>query len=174
MMKSFILAATSIAYLLSIANIADAKVKTSKRENLSEQSCLSQSATSNQVKPISTADIRSICQIITQVYGDLNRFGQKVQLQPYPREGDSNGNADVFSAYNVKRMELTAFSNLAENTISASIFMEVVERNYEYYGNYRTNGKWVFMGERDYSNIVRFMKKNGKWEKDERDKINGR
>jgi hypothetical protein len=77
MMKSFIIAVTSISYILSIANIVNAKVKTSAKENSREQTCLKQIITTSKQSrslqaPVTTEDIRGICQAIKEEYKNNN------------------------------------------------------------------------------------------------------
>jgi hypothetical protein len=78
MMKSFIIAVTSISYILSIANIVDAKIKTSAKKNTREKTCLNQIITASkqsklsQSSVISTEDIRGICQAIKEEYAGNN------------------------------------------------------------------------------------------------------
>jgi hypothetical protein len=77
-MKSFILAATSIVGIISIANITDAKVKRSNNKIDPQQNCLNQNITSSrqskslQSTVISNEDIRGICQAIQEDYRKLN------------------------------------------------------------------------------------------------------
>jgi hypothetical protein len=78
MIKSFIFAATSIAYFLSTASITDAKAKTSAKKNSREQTCLNQIVPTSkqsrmlQTSVVSTEDIRGICQAIKQEYIGVN------------------------------------------------------------------------------------------------------
>ena len=78
MMKTFVFAATSIAYILFVASIADAKVQKSDKKIDREQACINQTiAIAKQPKSlqpavVSTADIRGICQAISEEYKELN------------------------------------------------------------------------------------------------------
>ena len=153
MIKSFVLAATSIAYILSIANIVDAKVQKSDQKIYREQSCLSQTAQSTQAYNISTADIRGICQSLTNHYTGLNKYGVAKQ-ESCIRTSCSNRNDSEFRAFEVNKIELISYHNKDQ----AMIRIEHINRLYEW-----VDRNWVLTKKHLAISEVQFFKKDDKW-----------
>lgn len=115
MMKNFILAATSIVYVLSIANIANAEIKPkNKSMAISKQTT---SLTSKQ-----QSDIESIHENLTQFYRGLNQLDLQlilgVSMMPSPEERKSVQRlfnqlkaADVNMNIEVRELDLSELSD---------------------------------------------------------------
>ncbi len=152
MMKSFILAATSISYILSIVNIADAGVQNTNPQLEQEVSCLNQASTETQT--ISTNDIRSICQVLTNYYAENNKKGMRIQANP-------NSSEKKIFAWEVMELKLVSYSKGKNGGKDlANIQIVQVQTDYLVSGAERT---WL----RNETNTQRlevvFHKKNNKW-----------
>jgi hypothetical protein len=122
MLKSFILAATSIACMLSISSIADAGDRRIDRHPTVQNRLrlISTQPESRGTQVISSADIKIISRVITEFYKSLN---QKSLEMPSGSQEISGG----IGFYEAKKINLTAFDgsrNLAE--------IEVIETERSY------------------------------------------
>jgi opacity protein-like surface antigen len=175
MLKSFILAATSIAYILSAVNIADAKITKSNKVKVFTQDLGCQ----NPVKPnplynrliIKTPelkeDIKSICQVITKTIGDFNK-------DSLAREQSSNPAAKIdqeMHALEIKDIKIIGWnkdkygSSAWENDSlekRSKIYAEIVaiQRTYLWDNN---GQQWKLTRTKNYTDYATFSKDNGQW-----------
>ena len=131
MMKFFILAATSIVYVLSIANIANAEIKSNNK--LIAISNQTTSLTSKQ-----QSDIESIRQNLTQFYRGLNELDLQlilgVSMMPSPEERkrvqrlfNQLKAADVNMNIEVTQLELLQLSD-SRASIQTSMSLKITSK----------------------------------------------
>lgn len=157
MMKKFILAATSIAYFVSTASIADAN---SPRVNsVSNLNLLATKAS------ISQSDLKSISDEITRICENMNRAG-------YAQEKlGSNEHEDTFSAREVKSIKVLSFvRNTSKGTLRnldiAEIEITLIDRLYFFNGGFYgavRRGNWALKKQKQIVNKLEFIKQDGKW-----------
>ena len=169
MMKSFILAATSIACILSLSNIADAGDRVIDRNSKKQLNLIADRANSAKPANISIVNLKGIEQAIIKKYQEKNKGPQ------YP----SASGATRF--YEIKSIKLTSYSSISaittgsaeENAIVSITEIEriygfgskkfldrnnqVVSGKYEY--NYQN--KDIHSSTRDVE--ITLTKRNGKW-----------
>ncbi|WP_310481388.1 hypothetical protein [Chamaesiphon sp. VAR_48_metabat_403] len=158
-MKKFILAATSIAYILSISSISDAKVsKTNKSVDLA-QTCKkpvyanSQYAQLTKEHPDLAKDLRDICQLINNYYV-LRHQGLKKYEDSIPHhDGDvTQGSTEV---KNIKLVKYVQFNSAVKY---ADAEVESIQRDYAW-----NNNSWKLAKARAI--ICRFsFTKSDKWQ----------
>jgi hypothetical protein len=150
MKKLFVFAATSIACILSVISIADAKVPKGTKIVNRDLGCQSQTRLNNQVENISTEDIRSICKIITKHYRDGNERGRMNE----PKR-------EAFSALEVTKMKIVSANATTTNSVDyVLVKIDFIYRNYIWDSE---NKKWLMPNEDPSGVDVVFLKRNGKW-----------
>jgi hypothetical protein len=170
MMKQFILAATSISYILSIANIADAKIKTSIQKVDREQTCQNQESNPTQAIDISTSDIRAICQLITNHYKEVSKNYLKHQLfvENYPEKIRSGYRINGVVAIEVTNLNVVSYTNNIGKSTDRTAKIQVVFNTVVYDWSSK-NRRWNPDESVKYDGVkieVEFHKKNGKWSRD--------
>ncbi|WP_310482208.1 hypothetical protein [Chamaesiphon sp. VAR_48_metabat_403] len=122
MMKSFIFAVTSIAYILSITNIADAKVKKSSilPQNRADFS-MNTKQDSTITSAISNSDIKNIHQSIVKYYHKLN------SAYPLKKIPDEATNSEVRFYEVTNNLKLTDWRRITQTaeTGSAEVIAKV-------------------------------------------------
>jgi hypothetical protein len=150
MKKLFVFAATSIACILSVISIADAKVPKGTKVVNRDLGCQSQTRLNNQVENISTEDIRSICKIITNHYRDGNERGR---INESERKN--------FRALEVTKMKIVSANETTTNSVDyVLVNIEFIHRTYTWDSE---NKKWLMPKENPSVVDVVFLKRNGKW-----------
>jgi hypothetical protein len=154
MMKLFIIAATSIAYILSITSISDAKnVKNSiKRDRL--QSCQDPVNLNSQYNQLAkdriniNKDLKSICQLINQHYLRKHQGIPTYHQANIPAHGfNVRGNTEV---ENIKLIEYSNAKAIAK--------IESAEREYAW-----ENSSFKLVKTETVTYIFLFLKKNDEW-----------
>ena len=171
MIKSFILAVTSISYILGTVNIAEAKVKKSDKKVDREQTCLDQKSNSSQALNISTADLRAICQIIANHYRTVNVNYLKHQLfvENYPEK--QSGSIRTLSIFAIEVTGLNLVSHVKDSDKKSDVAKLKIALNYRVYDWAINKKAWELdqFSNQDGGEIeVELYKKNSKWSYDDK------
>ena len=129
MLKSFIIAATSLAYVLCIPNIADAKNKALAKKNEREYVCLNQKPSS---KDISSSEIKNICRELTRLFKEKNEKSD-------PRTG-------LIIAHEVISLKIVSVSrNVVLDNFKGSVARDIAEVEIRYiFRDFKKSGdKWI-------------------------------
>jgi hypothetical protein len=166
MLKSFILAATSIACIFSISSIADAKVAKIHKSVDRGQSCENPVDSNSQYTQLAKNypnlgnDLKAICQLINNHYSlkhrRLSTNWDTKDLQKLPAHGYS-----VVGNTEVKNMKLVEYSQnkLIDRSTRASADIEVNERRYAW-----ENSSWKLVSTAASTYHFTFIKTNDRWE----------
>jgi opacity protein-like surface antigen len=159
MMKSFVFAATSIACIISISNIADAnsrRVYQAQGYNLQAKESSSPS--------IPKSELKAINEMILRMYERYNKAG-------YAIEHAKNGKDDNFGAREVKELKLLYFRKNASigmlrNIDLIGVEITEVERTYVFNGGFYgavRRGNWSLKKEDKNVKKLEFVKEKSGW-----------
>ncbi len=171
-MKSFIIAVSSIACLLSITNIAEANDRTSNRQidrSLTTRSSLiAKQPKSANSDVIPASDLKGIEQAVIKYYQNLNRGPE------YPSASGAN---TFYEVNNLKITSFLLFDNRGDIEGQARILSAETQRSYSFGGDNALDKKnkiipkkykYVFVST-DNNTMIRnreitIIKRDGKWE----------
>lgn len=139
MMKSFILAATSIVYIFSIASIADAKVKLNinKSTDRSQASSTEKQQQSN-FRIISKSDLDGIRQAITEYFAEENDLRNPTidhSTRQYKTLRTPQCTLSAFSAANCSFYEVKSLKLISFTSIEAELESDVIITEYYFKKN---------------------------------------
>ena len=157
MRKSFIIAATSIAYVIGAATTSNAGTQTRKNNNTGciDQSSLTgiQHAAGVEKFSLSANDVKAVCKLLNNYYAN---YHQKVD--------NTEGGFKNRAYKEVTKVELVALWKTPKSTKELDVF---VTQNLEMYSWNSEGKKWEIMPNATQRGIIYkfvFEKKNGQWQ----------
>jgi UDP-N-acetylmuramoylalanine-D-glutamate ligase len=162
MMKQFILTATSIAYILSITSIADAKVAKTNRKVTLAQPCQSPAYVNSKYTQLAKTypgvnnDLKDICQLINTHQIVNNRRADEIEdLRENQQRGSSSS-----TRIEIKSIKLSRYSQEKINAITAlaDTDIELIEKKYAW--NKKT---WNLSEAKTVKHRFTFVKMGDKW-----------
>jgi hypothetical protein len=158
MMKSFIIAATSIAYVITAVTTSNAGTQTRKNNN--NTGCIDQpSLTGVQHAGItefslSANDVKAVCKLLYNFYAN---YHQKVDNPEKEKQLENRTYKEVTN------IELVALWKTPKSTRQLDVFVTQNEKSYSW--NNRTN-QWEIMPNATTQGKYKFVfeKKNGQWQ----------